>query len=163
MSWKGVVLGSLATFGIILTLGSVAGFVVANVFELFGTAGAAEGDAATGSAASGLVIISLTLLLAFLVGGYVAGRTASRVGARHGLLVALLALVATLFLAVVGAMLGSGLVNGLSGVRLPSTIDDVQSLSGIVLVIGVLALILPFVGGAVGGVRGAQMSRRRRR
>ena len=157
MSWTGVVLGSLATFLIILTLGVAVGFVLSAMFAFLGMA-----DAAEGGVVSGLVGISLTLLLALFLGGYVAGRTACRSGARHGLLVALLALVAAMFLAVVGTILRSGLVTGLSGVRLPSTLDDVQNLSAIMPVFGILALILPFVGGAVGGVRGARMGRKRR-
>lgn len=156
MSWKGVMLGSLAAFGSILTLGAVVGFVVAAILGILGMAGAAEGGE------SGLVGVSLTLLLAFLLGGYVAERTASRSRARHGLLVALLALVAAMFLAVVGVILGSGLVDGLIGMRFPSTLDDLRNLGAIMPVFGVLALILPFVGGAVGGVRGAKAGRRRR-
>ena len=145
-----MVVGSLATFLIILTLGVAIGFVLATMFALLGM---------EGSVVSGLVGVSLTLLLAFFLGGYVAGRTAFRSGARHSLLVALLALVAAMFLTVVGAILGSGLVTSLSGVRFPSTLDDVQNLSAVVSIFGVLALILPFVGGAVGGVRGAKMKR----
>jgi hypothetical protein len=145
-----VVVGSLATFLIILTLGVAIGFVLATMFALLGM---------EGSVVSGLVGVSLTLLLAFFLGGYVAGRTAFRSGARHSLLVALLALVAAMFLTVVGAILGSGLVTSLSGVRFPSTLDDVQNLSAVMSIFGVLALILPFVGGAVGGVRGAKMKR----
>ena len=148
-----MVVGSLATFLIILTLGVAIGFVLATMFALLGM---------EGSVVSGLVGVSLTLLLAFFLGGYVAGRTAWRSGARHGLLMAMLALVAAIFLAVVGTILGSGLVTSLSGVRFPSTLDDVQNLSAIMPVFGVLALILPFVGGAVGGVRGAKMVRKRR-
>jgi hypothetical protein len=106
--------------------------------------------------------VSLTLLLAFFLGGYVAGRTASRSGVTHALSAALLTLVAAMFLAIVGAMLRSGLVNGLSGVRLPSTLDDVRNLSTIMPVLGVLALTLPFVGGAMKGAREAKMGRRRR-
>ena len=146
-------LGSLATFVIILTLGGVVGFVLAAIFVLLGMAGAAEG---------GLVGVSLTLLLAFFLGGYVAGRAASRSGARHSLLVALLMLVAAMFLAVVGVLLGSGLVNGLSGVRFPSTPDDLRNMGAIMPVFEVVALILPFVCGAVGGVRGAKVGRKRR-
>ena len=145
-----MVVGSLATFLIILTLGVAIGFVLATMFALLGM---------EGSVVSGLVGVSLTLLLAFFLGGYVAGRTAFRSGARHSLLVALLALVAAMFLTVVGAILGSGLVTSLSGVRFPSTLDDVQNLSAVMPIFGVLALILPFVGGAVGGVRGAKMKR----
>jgi hypothetical protein len=153
MKWTGVVVGSLATFLIILTLGVAIGFVLATMFALLGM---------EGSVASGLVGVSLTLLLAFFLGGYVAGRTACRSGASHGLLVVLLALVAAMFLTVVGAILGSGLVTGLSGVRFPSTLDDAQNLSAIMPIFGVLSLILPFVGGAAGGVRGAKMSRKKK-
>jgi hypothetical protein len=156
-SWKGVMLGSLATFVIILTLGVVIGFVLAAIFVLLGVPGASEGGIV-----SGLVGVSLALLLAFFLGGYVAGRAASRSGARHSLLVALLALVAAMFLAVVGVLLGSGLVNGLSGVRFPSTPDDLRNMGAIIPIFEVVALILPFVCGAVGGVRGAKVGRKRR-
>lgn len=152
-SWTGVVVGSLATFLIILTLGAAVGFVLATVFALLGM---------EGSVISGLVGVSLTLLLAFFLGGYVAGRTAFRSEARHSLLVALLALVAAMFLVVMGMLLGSGLVNGLSGVRFPSTPDDLRNMGAIILIFEVVALILPFVGGAMGGVRRAKMSRKRR-
>ena len=74
----------------------------------------------------------------------------------------LLALVAAMFLTVVGAILRSGVVTGLSGVRFPSTLDDAQNLRTIMPIFGVLSLILPFVGGAVGGVRGAKMSRKKK-
>ena len=153
MSWTGVVVGSLAIFLIILTLNIAIGFVLATTFALLGM---------EGSVVSGLVGVSLTLLLAFFLGGYVAGRTACHSGTRHGLFVVLLALVAAMFLTVVGAMLGSGLVTGLSGVRFPSTLDDAQNLSAIMPIFGVLSLILPFVGGAAGGVRGAKMSRKKK-
>ncbi len=150
-------LGSLATFAIVLTVGPVVGFVLAIILGILGMAGAAEGEG------SSLVGVSLTLVLAFFLGGYVAGRSASRSKARRGgLLAALLALVAVMFLTVAGALLGSGLGNGLSGVRFPSTPEDVRNLGAIMPVFGVLALILPFIGGAVGGVRGAKMGRKRR-
>ena len=75
---------------------------------------------------------------------------------------ALLALVAAMFLAVVGVLLGSGLVNNLSGVRFPSTPEDLRNMGAIIPVFEVIALILPFVCGAVGGVRGAKVGRKRR-
>jgi hypothetical protein len=152
MSWMGVMLGSLAIFGIILSLG----VVVAILLAASGTAGA------TGGGTSSLVGVSLTLLLAFFLGGYVAGRTASRHRVSHDLPTALLALVAVVLLIAVGAIFGSGLVNGLSGLRLPSNLEDVQNLGTTMTVSGVLALILPFIGGAWGGARGAKMNRRRR-
>ena len=68
-------LSSLTTFVIILTLGSAVGLLLAAVFVLLGMAGAAEEGVVTG-----LVGVSLTLLLAFFLGGYVAGRTAAAPG-----------------------------------------------------------------------------------
>jgi hypothetical protein len=67
-----------------------------------------------------------------------------------------------MFLVVMGMLLGSGLVNGLSGVRFPSTPDDLRNMGEIIRICEVVALILPFVGGAMGGVRRAKMSRKRR-
>jgi hypothetical protein len=156
MSCKSVMLGSLVAFGSILTLAVVVGFVVLVISAVSGVPSDAQGEGL------GLVGISLTVLLAFFLGGFVAGRTARRSGLPHGLLVALLTLVAAMFLAVVGMILGSGLVNGLTGVRLPSTLEDVHSLSALKFAIGVLALMLPYIGGAMGGVRGAKTGRRRR-
>jgi hypothetical protein len=153
--WVGVILGSLMTFGITLIFSAIASIVVRVIFTLLGTAGASE------VRASGLVGVSLTLLLAFYVGGYVAGRMASRSGAKRGLLMVLLALVVAMFLVVMGVIARSGFVNSLSGMRLPSALEDVRNLSTIMTVSGVLALILPLIGGAMGGVRGANMGRRR--
>jgi hypothetical protein len=150
-----VILGSLATFGIILIFSAIAGIVVHAILALLGRAGASEGEV------SGLVGVSLTLLLAFYLGGYVAGRIASRSGAGQGLLVALLVLVVAMFLIVMGVIAKSGFVNGLSGLRLPSALEDVHNLSAVMSISGVLALILPFIGGVIEGVRGANMRRRR--
>jgi hypothetical protein len=152
--WVGVILGSLATFGVILILSAIAGIVVHAILALLGTAGASEGEA------SGLVGVSLTFLLAFYLGGYVAGRIASRSGAGQGLLLALLILVVAMFLVIMGVIAGSGFVNGLSGMRLPSALEDVRNLSAIMSISGVLALILPFIGGAIRGVRGANTGRK---
>ena len=153
---KSVVLGSLVTFVGIVTLGAVVGFAVLVISAVLGVPSDTEGEGL------GLVGISLTVLLAFFLGGFVAGRTASRSGLKDGLLVALLTLVAAMFLAAVGMILESGLVDGLTGVRLPSTLEDVHSLSALAFANGVLALMLPYIGGAMGGVRGAKTGRRRR-
>jgi hypothetical protein len=67
--------------------------------------------------------------------------------------VALLALVVTLALALLGGVAGSGLVDGLRGVALPGVPSEIvsQGLGTVLTLGGVLALILPFVGGAIGG------------
>ena len=93
---------------------------------------------------------------------------------RKEYLVPLLALVVTLVLAVVGGLLGVSFIDQLSGVTLPqgmqSTAQDAaqgaserapQNLGTILTVSGILALLVPFVGGAIGGGWGAKTGRRR--
>jgi hypothetical protein len=150
-----VILGSLVIFGSILLLGALVGIVPIAIQIVLGTSGAPEGGS------SGLMGVSLSLLLAFYAGGYVAGRRATRCGVKHGPLLILLAIVVGIFLMIVGALGWCGLVNALSGAELPSTLEDIANLSVIMSTAGVLALILPFVGGVMAGVRGAHRGRRR--
>jgi hypothetical protein len=110
----------------------------------------------------------ITLLLAFLIGGYAAGRMAARSGLKHGLLVPLLALVVTLVLAIVGGLLGVSFIDQLSGVTLPQGAQQSaqqavpqQGLGTILSVSGILALLFPFIGGAIGGLWGARTGTRR--
>ena len=106
-------------------------------------------------------------LIAFFIGGYVAGRMASRQGVKHGLLVALVALVITIVLAIIGAAVGAGFIDQLSGVTLPGPAGKAaqnvpqQGLGTMLSVSGILALLSPFIGGALGGARGASIGRRR--
>ncbi len=115
--------------------------------------------------ASGLVGLLLTLLLAFLIGGWLHRRAyGERSGAKHGLLVALLALVVTIVLALVGGTVGVSFIDNLSGVTLPipaSVPSNVQGLGTILTVSGILALLFPFIGGAIGGAWGTDTRRRR--
>ena len=100
--------------------------------------------------------------MAFTIGGYVAGRLASRSGLKHGLLVPVLMLVVTIVLAGIGALLGLSFLDNLTNVTLPSTPGDApQSLGTILTGAGILALLMPFVGGAIGGALGARTGRRR--
>ena len=66
----------------------------------------------------------LTLLLAFIIGGYVAGRLASRSGLKHDLLVPVVALVVTVILAGVGSLLELSFIENLSGVTLPDVPNE---------------------------------------
>lgn len=88
---------------------------------------------------------------------------ASRAGVRHGLLVPALALVVTLILAGIGALLGTSFIESLGGVTLPSLPADAprQSLGTILTVAGIVALIFPFIGGALEGMCGAKTGRQR--
>ena len=154
-SWTSVVLGWLAALGAGLILSGIVGGIVGAILG-------AGNSAQTESGAAGLVGLLITLLLAFLIGGYVAGRLASRQGTKHGLLVPLLSLVITIILAILGGLVGVSLIDNLSGVTLPGLPDDApQNLGTIFTVSGILALLFPFIGGAIGGAWGARTGRQR--
>ena len=154
-SWVSVVLGLLTALGAGLILSGIVGGIVG---AILGT-GSATQSAAEGGIAS-IIGLLITLLLAFLIGGYAAGRMASRSGLKHGLLVALLYLLITVVLALIGAAIGTDLIN-FSGVTLPDVPSGVQqeapqSLGTILTGAGILALLVPFIGGAIGGAWGAR-------
>ena len=156
-SWISVVFGWLAALGAGLILSGIVGAIVGAILG----AGGATSSATEGGTAS-LIGLLLTLLLAFMIGGYVAGRLASRSGLKHGLLVPVLMLAVTIVLAGIGAVLGLSFLDNLSGVTLPSTPDDApQDLGTILTGAGILALLMPFVGGAIGGAVGSRTGRRR--
>jgi hypothetical protein len=161
-SWVSVVLGWLAALGTALILSSIVSAIVGAILAVLGV-----GSGATGGGISGLVGVLLTLLIAFFLGGYTAGRMASRSGIKHGLLVALLALVVTIVLALIGAAVGASFIDQLSGVTLPGPAGKAaqnvpqQGLTTILSVSGILALLFPFIGGALGGARGARVGQRR--
>ena len=139
-SWISVVLGWLAALGAALILSGIVAAIVG---------------------------VILTLLIAFFLGGYAAGRMASRSGVKHGLLVALLALVVTIVLALIGAAVGASFIDQLGGVTLPGPAGKAaqnvpqQGLATILSVSGILALLFPFIGGALGGARGARVGQTR--
>jgi hypothetical protein len=138
----------------------LSGIVAAVVGAILGGGGASS--SATEGGTVGLIGLLITLLLAFIIGGYVAGRLASRSGLKHGLLVPVLMLVVTIVLAGIGALLGLSFLDNLSGVTLPSTPSDApQGLGTILTGAGILALLMPFIGGAIGGALGARTGRGR--
>ena len=152
-SWISVVFGWLAALGAALILSGIVGGILAVL--------------GVGGGISALIGLLLTLLIGFFIGGYVAGRMASRSGLKHGLLVPLLALVVTMVLAIVGSAVGASFVDQLSGVTLPGPAGEAaqsvpqQGLGTILTVSGLLALLFPFIGGALGGAKGASTGRRR--
>jgi hypothetical protein len=159
-SWVSVVLGLLTALGAGLILSGIVGAIVG---AILGT-GSATQSAAEGGIAS-IIGLLITLLLAFLIGGYAAGRMAGRSGLKHGLLVALLYLLITVVLVLIGAAIGTDLIN-FSGVTLPSVPSGVQqeapqSLGAILTGAGILALLVPFIGAALGGAWGAKTGSRR--
>jgi hypothetical protein len=160
-SWVSVILGWLAALGAGLILSGIVSGIVGAIFGSAGRQGITEGGT------TALVGLLITLLLAFLIGGYAAGRMAARSGFKHGLLVPLLALVVTIVLAIVGGLLGVSFIDQLSGVTLPQGAQDTaqqqspQGLGTILTISGILALLFPFIGGAIGGVWGARTGGRR--
>ena len=160
-SWVSVVLGWLAALGAGLILSGIVSGIVGAIFGSAGRQGITEGGT------TALIGLLITLLLAFLIGGYAAGRMAARSGLKHGLLVPLLALVVTLVLAIVGGLLGVSFIDQLSGVTLPQGAQNTaqqqapQGLGTILTVSGILALLFPFIGGAIGGLWGARTGGRR--
>ena len=156
-SWVSIVLGWLAALGSGLILSGIVSGIVGAIFGTAGRQGIQEGGT------TALVGLLITLLLAFLIGGYAAGRMAARQGLKHGLLVPLLALAVTLLLAIVGGLLGVSFIDQLSGITLPQGAQQSaqqaapqQGLATILSVSGVLALLFPFIGGAIGGLWGAR-------
>jgi hypothetical protein len=159
-SWVSVLLGWLAALGAGLILSGIVSGIVGAIFGSAGRQGIQEGGT---TALIGLLIgLLITLLLAFLIGGYAAGRMAARSGLKHGLLVPLLALVVTIVLAIIGGALGVSFIDQLSGVTLPQGAQSSaqqqapQGLGTILTVSGILALLFPFIGGAIGGLWGAR-------
>jgi len=160
-SWTSVIFGWLAALGAGLLLSGIVGAIVGGILGAMGVQGGAEGGTA------GLIGVLVTLFLAFLIGGYVAGRLASRSGLKHGILVPVLSLVVILLLAIIGAIVGASFIDQLSGIALPQVPGNVQSqvpqqgLGTILTVSGILALLVPFIGGALGGLWGAKTGRQR--
>jgi hypothetical protein len=161
-SWTSVVLGWLTALGAGLILSGIVSGIVGAIFGTAGRQGIQEGGT------TALIGLLITLLLAFLIGGYTAGRLASRQGLKHGLLVPLVALVVTLVLAIVGGLLGVSFIDQLSGVTLPQGTQSSaqqaapqQGLGTILGVSGLLALLFPFIGGAIGGLWGARTGKQR--
>jgi len=161
-SWIGVLIGMLTASGAALLLSGIVGGIVALVvFALIGT-----GGSETGAAVSSIAGILATLFLAYLIGGYAAGRVASRKGTKHGLLAALLGVIVTILLAIIGTIVGVDISDNLSGVVLPDVPADNEqqglgSLLAFSVISGILILLVPFVGGAIGGPWGARTGRRR--
>src|SRR5829696_1474667 len=81
--------------------------------------------------------------------------------------VALLALVVTIVLGLIGAAVGASFIDQLGGVTLPTPAGKAaqnvpqQGLSIILSASGILALLFPFIGGALGGARGARVGQQR--
>lgn len=161
-SWIGVLIGMLTALGAALLLSGIIGGIVAFIVTLLLGAGGSE----TGVGVASIVGVLATLFLAYLIGGYAAGRVASRQGTRHGALAALLGVIVTILLVTIGGIVGVGISDNLSGVVLPDvpTDNEQQSLGSLLAlsaISGILILLMPFIGGVIGGTWGARTGRRR--
>lgn len=77
-----------------------------------------------------------------------------------------LSLVVILVLAIIGAVVGASFIDQLSGIALPRVPGSVQkqvpqSLGTILTASGIAALLVPLIGGALGGLWGAKTGRDR--
>jgi hypothetical protein len=158
-SWVSVILGWIAALGAGLILSGIVAAIVGGVVAVLGL-GASLGGI------SGLVGVVVTLLLAFLIGGYVAGRMASRSGAKHGLFVALLAIIVAIIVAVAAGVLGATFADALAnavpqGLTQAIPTSAPQGMGVAAIVGGILVLLAPFAGGALGGAWGAKTDRNR--
>jgi hypothetical protein len=97
---------------------------------------------------------------------------ASRSGAKHRFLVVLLNLIVLLVLAIVEAVVGTSLIDQLGGITLPGPVQSAaqtatqaarqpQNLGTILSISDILALLAPFIGGALGGLWSARTGRDR--
>ncbi|WP_119071110.1 hypothetical protein [Rubrobacter indicoceani] len=160
-SWASVILGWLTALGAGLILTGIVSGIVGGILAAVGV----------GAGTAALIGLLVTLFLAFLIGGYAAGRMASRSGVKHGLLVPLLSFLIIILLAIVGAILGASFLDQLSGIALPQVPQGAgqqaqqalpqQGLDTILTVSGILALLVPFLGGALGGAWGAARGKNR--
>ena len=154
-------IGMLTALGAALLLSGIIGAIVVFIVALLAVDGSE-----TAAGITSLAGVLATLFLSYLMGGYAAGRVSSRKGTKHGVLAALLGVVVTILLVLIGTVAGFGISDNLSGVVLPDVPADEEqqglgSLLAFSAISGILILILPFIGGAVGGAWGARTGRRR--
>ncbi len=115
-------------------------------------------DAAEKLTIGGLIGGLVTLLLAFLVGGWVAGRVARYDGGRNGLLTALWFVLLAGAAAALGAWAGEE-YNVFRNVNLPQWFDS-DALTGAAIGSGLVALAVMFGAGWLGGRLGERYHRR---
>lgn len=140
--------GALTALGVTVLLGGLLGGIGTIGYQLDLERGTDELSAA--GLAGGLV----TLVVAFLVGGWVAGRIARYDGGRNGLMTAVWFILAAAALAVLGAWLGDR-YDVFSDLRVPQWFDD-NATTTTAVVSGVVTAIVMLGAGFVGGLIGAR-------
>src|SRR5215207_5290855 len=110
----------------------------------------------------------LSGIVGAIVGGILGAVGLNQQGATSGGLLGLVGVLVTLLLAIIGAVVGASFIDQLTGVTLPGPMQNAaqgikqpQNLATILSLSGILALLVPFVGGAIGGAWGAKTGRTR--
>lgn len=142
--------GTLAALGAAVLLGGV--------LAAAGSFGYQRGLSDSAVSIGGLIAGLATLLVAFLIGGWVAGRIARYDGGRNGLMTALWFVVLAAILGAVGAWAGTE-YDVFSQVELPQWFSE-DATSWQAIVSGLVAVVVMFVAGYIGGKIGERYHRR---
>jgi hypothetical protein len=140
--------GALTALGVTVLLGGLLGGIGTIGYQLDLQRGTDELSIA--GLAGGLV----TLIAAFLVGGWVAGRIARYDGGRNGLMTAVWFILAAAALAVLGAWLGDR-YDVFAGLQVPQWFSD-NATTATAVISGLVAALVMLGAGFVGGLIGAR-------
>jgi hypothetical protein len=140
--------GALTALGTTVLLGGLLGGIGTIGYQLDLERGTDELSAA------GLIGGIVTLIVAFLVGGWVAGRIARYDGGRNGLMTAVWFIFAALLLALLGAWLGDR-YDVFQDLRVPQWFSD-NATTATAIVSGVVAAVIMLGAGFAGGLIGAR-------
>ena len=140
--------GALAALGVTVLLGGLLGGIGTIGYQLDLERGTDELSAA--GLAGGLV----TLIVAFLVGGWVAGRIARYDGGRNGLMTAVWFILAAFALALLGAWLGDR-YDVFADLQVPQWFSD-NATTTVAVISGVVTALVMLAAGFVGGLIGAR-------
>lgn len=152
VSGGAILTGVVVAFGAVFLLSAIIGGVLAATSTV--ASNVSSTDVVNAGLAAGIAFV-VAQLLAYLWGGYAAGRMARGAGLANGLLVPLVAILVAIVVGGIAAALGASAQLNLpfTNARLPVS-DNYAIDWGVGL--GIAAVVLMFVGGAVGGVLGSR-------
>jgi hypothetical protein len=142
--------GTLAALG--------AAVLIGGVLAAAGNFGYQQGISGEAVSIAGLLAGLVTLLIAFLIGGWVAGRIARYDGGLNGLMTALWFVVLAAIAGAAGAWAGNE-YDVFADVQLPQWFSE-EATSWQAIASGLVALVVMFVAGFVGGKLGERYHRR---
>lgn len=140
--------GALAALGVTVLLGGILGGIGTIGYQMDLERGTDELSAA--GLAGGLV----TLLVAFLIGGWVAGRIGRYDGGRNGVMTAVWFILVAAALALLGAWLGDR-YNAFQDLQVPQWFSE-NATTTTAIITGVIAAVVMLGAGFLGGVVGAR-------